>query len=403
MATSNLKRFNFVLPIIVSAFLIACGNKEQGAQGANGMPAMPVSVITASAGAVPISAEAVAQTEGAKEVEVRPRVGGIINKKLFEEGQPIKAGQIMFLIDPVPFRLAVDQAQAQMAQQNARIIQTEREAKRLKSLLDTQSISQREYDNAASDNAMAKASLMQYQAMVNEAKLNLSYTQVKAPSSGIAGRFLFSEGALVDANTSLLTSIVQISPIWVRFSFSDAELAKLGGRLHANNIQDLQLIMPDGSVYQEPGKLNFSASQIDPALGTQQLRAEFANAEQKLLPGQFVRIRVTTGMRDGVYLVPQTAVLTNDQGKFLMVVDNKDNKKVVAIRPVQVGGWQGTDWVILSGLNTGDQVIVDNLIKLRPGAEINPHPFGTPPAMPTQAPTQKGGIDKATKQSTEAK
>lgn len=370
-----------LLAVMLSMLVTACGQqKQEGAAGA-AMPAMPVSVVEMKPTSVPIRAEAVAQTEGAKEVEVRPRVGGILLKKLFQEGEPIKTGQVMFQIDPVPFQIAVQQAEAQLAQQKARIIQTQREADRLKGLLDTQSISQREYDNAVSDNAVATATLLQYEALLREAKLNLSYTSVTAPTSGIAGRFQFSEGALVSANTSLLTTIVQLSPIWVRFSLSDSELAALGGKLNSQSVKNVQLVLSDGTEFPESGKLNFSASEIDPALGTQQLRAVFDNADRSLLPGQFVRARVTTGTRDGVFIIPQTAVLTGDQGKFVYVVEKDANGKEVAnIRPIQEGNWEGDNWIILGGLKEGDKVVVDNLIKIRPGAPVASHPFGTPPA-----------------------
>ena len=381
MAAIALKVPKIIFITTLTMLVFACGKQEQASQSAAAMPPMPVSALEMKPTSVPITSEAVAQTEGAKEVEIRPRVGGILLKKMFQEGAAIKAGQTMFLIDPEPFKIALAQANAALAQQKARIEQTQREANRLKGLLATQSISQREYDNAVSDNAMAQASLMQYEAAVKEAQLNLSYTTVTAPTSGIAGRFLLSEGALVAANTSLLTTIVQVSPIWVRFSMSDYELAHLGGRLTGKEVQHINLILPNGSEYPEQGKLNFSASEIDPALGTQQLRAEFKNVNRQLLPGQFVRIKVTTGKRDGVFLIPQTSVLTGDQGKFVYVAEQDQAGKTVAtIRPVEVGSWQGTDWVILGGLKEGDQVLVDNLIKIRPGAAIAPHPFGTTPA-----------------------
>jgi membrane fusion protein (multidrug efflux system) len=372
--------------LVVSLLLIGCDKKEDTpGQVGGAMPAMPVGVIELKATSVPISAETVAQTEGAKEVEIRPRVGGILLKKLFEEGSPIKAGQAMFLIDPIPFQIALTNAKAQFSHQEARVVQTQREATRLEGLLATQSISKREADNASSDNIMARAELAQYEAGVREAQLNLSYTTVTSPLSGVAGRFEFSEGALVNANSSLLTKVSQISPIWVRFSFSDSELALLGGHLSPTRVKDVTLILPDGKVYAKKGKLNFAASSIDPQLGTQQLRATFENNDNALLPGQFVRIRVTTGMRDGVFLLPQTAVLTNDQGKFVFVVaKDKDGKAIAAIRPIVEGGWQGKDWVVLSGLNPGDQVIADNLIKVRPSIQVAPHPLGEAPAMPAK-------------------
>ena len=368
--THNTQRTIFV--IAITFFMVACGKSQESQQPV--MPAMPVSVLEMQPTTVPIQTEAVAQTEGAKEVEVRPRVGGILLKKLFAEGEEIKEGQPMFSIDPVPYQTQVSQANAQLAQQKARLVQTQREEVRLKQLLETKSISQREYDNAVSDQAIANASLRLYKALLNEAQLNLSYAKVKAPASGIAGRFLYSEGALVSANTSLLTTIVQTSPIWVRFSLSDSELAQLGGMLTEETVQGIALILPDGTQYAESGKLNFSASSIDPTLGTQQLRAEFKNADKKLIPGQFVRIRVTTGNNDGVFLVPQAAVLTGDQGKFVFVAEqDKEGKTIAAVRPVQAGGWSGQDWVILDGLKQGDKVIVDNLIKVRPGAPVTPN------------------------------
>lgn len=378
------------ITLVASLALVGCGKKTDAAAGQQ-MQAMPVSVVEVQPTSVPISVESVAQTEGAKEVEVRPRVGGIILKKLFEEGEPVKTGQAMFLIDPVPFQIALSQAKAQLAQQKARVEQTRREADRLKGLLATQSISQRDYDNATSDNAVAIATVQQGEAMVREAELNLSYTTVTAPASGVAGRFQFSEGALVAANTSLLTTVVQISPIWVRFSLSDSEVASLGGRLTEQSVKKVTLVLPDGTEYKQQGKLNFAASQIDPALGTQQLRATFENSDHKLLPGQFVRARITTGTRDGVFLVPQTSVLTGDQGKFVFVAETgKDGKATATVHPIKEGGWQGTDWVILSGLKAGDKVITDNLIKVRPGAPVAPHPLeaapaATPPADNKQA------------------
>jgi membrane fusion protein (multidrug efflux system) len=379
-----------LLVLALSLGLSACGkSSQQQNPAAGGMPAMPVTVQTVTAETIPVQTEVVAQTEGAKQIEVRPRVGGIVLKRLYQEGDAVKAGQDMFLIDPVPFQLQVDQAKALIAQQKARIEQTAREAQRLKGLLDSRSISQREYDNAASDNSVAAATLLQYQAQLREAELNLSYTHVKAPESGIAGRFVLSEGALVSANTTLLSTIVQLSPIWVRFSLSESELMALGGHLRPGRVQDVRLILADNSEYRQSGKINFSASQIDPALGTQQLRAEFQNADSALLPGQFVRVRLTTGKRDGVFLIPQTSVLTGQQGKFVFVAEkDKDGKTVAAVRPIVAGGWFDNRWTVLEGLKAGDQVIIDNLIKVRPGAPVAPHAPEAAPAQGAAAPVK---------------
>ncbi|MDP2152633.1 MAG: efflux RND transporter periplasmic adaptor subunit [Methylotenera sp.] len=376
-----------LIGVLAMSMLAACSKQESTAP-AQGMPPMPVSVVTMEPTSVPMSAEAVAQTEGAKEVEIRPRVGGILLKKLFEEGAPIKAGQAMFLIDPVPYQIALSNAKAQLAQQKARLDQAQRESQRLQALVATQSVSQREADNARSDSALALAGLAQYESAVREAELNLSYTTVTSPLSGVAGRFELSEGALISANTSLLSIVSQISPIWVRFSLSDAELAQLGGPLTQKGVKDVRLILPSGEEYPKSGQLNFAASGIDPQLGTQLLRATFENDDKRLLPGQFVRIRVITGKKDGVFVVPQTAVLSNDQGKFVYVANDKNE---VMIKPIVAGNWVGKDWVILSGLETGDKVIVDNIIKLRPGATVSPHPLSNPSASPAPKSNESAG------------
>ena len=374
--------------LIMSLAITGCNKNSQAPDQSQAGPALPVSVIQVQPVSVPISAEAVAQTEGAKEVEIRPRVGGILLKRLYEEGTRVKAGQPMFQIDPIPYQYALDQAKAQLAEQRARIIQTEREEHRLRELLATQAISQREYDNAGSDSAITRAALQAAEVRVRDAERNLSYTLVTAPVSGVSGRFQFSEGALVEANNSLLTTIVQLTPIWVRFSLSDNELAQLGGPLTEQKVKKVTLILPDGTEYGKEGELNFAASQIDPQLGTQQLRATFDNSDHRLLPGQFVRARVITGERSGVFLVPQVAVQTSELGKSVYVVNDKSE---ATVRPVVAGRWIGADWVILDGLKAGDKVIVDNLIKLRPGSPVAPHATGD---MPTEVPPSSPAADK---------
>ena len=376
--------------LLISTLLAACGqdNEQEAKPGAGAPPAMPVNVIEMQPTTIPISAEAVAQTEGAKEVEIRPRVGGILLKRLYEEGDPVKEGQAMFLIDPEPYKIALAQARAALAEQQARIEQARREEARLKGLLVTQSISEREYDTAVSELAVARATAQRAEASVREAELNLSYTSVTAPVGGISGRFRFSEGALVEPNTSLLTTVIQLSPIWVRFSFSDNELAELGGRLSQQNVKEVSLMLPDGTEYKEKGKLNFAASQIDPTLGTQQLRATFENRDRRLLPGQFVRARVVTGQRDGVFLLPQPAVMNSDQGSFVYVVNAQNQANP---QPVTTGNWVGKEWIVLDGLNAGDKVIVDNLLKIRPGMTVAPQLPGEQPAHggDAQTPSQQ--------------
>lgn len=328
-----------------------------------------VTIMNAKPISLPVSLETIAQTEGAKEIEIRPRVGGILLKRLYVEGAAVKAGDPLFLIDPEPFQHALAEAKAQFQEHTARVVRAKTEENRQRQLLAKNFVSQSAYDQAKADLAIAEAALQAAKARVRQAELNLSYTTVTAPVSGITGRSSFSEGTLVSANASLLTSLIQLSPIWVRFSFSDNELAQLGEHLNEKNVHRVSLILPDASEYQQEGKINFAASAIDPALGTQQLRATFENTDQRILPGQFVRIRVTAGKPRNVYVIPQVAVMTSDFGRFVYLVD--ENNTAIQ-RPVTVGNWIGTDWIILNGLNPGDRVVIDNLIKLTPRKAVEP-------------------------------
>jgi len=385
MRPSRLKPFA-VRPVLLALLaspalmLAGCGKEQPQNAGPGGMMnmAVPVTAVAVQPTSVRTSIEVVGQTEGAKETEVRARVGGILLQRTYEEGAVVKAGQKLFQIDRAPLEIALAQAKAQLAETQARVEQTSREAARLKNLLAQNAISQKEYDDTTSANAIAKANLLAAQAKVRDAELNLSYAQVTAPISGVTGRAQKSEGTLVSTGAdSLLTTITQTDPIWVRFSVADSELDQLPKRqLNKHTVKGVEVFGADGA---EPvaGKLNFAASNIDLKLGTLQLRAELPNSEGTLLPGQFVRVRLQTGERRGVFLVPQAAVLTSDKGKFVFVV-GPDGK--AGIKPVQAGEWQGKDWVILGGLKAGDQVIVDNLIKVRPGAPVKIQPAGAKPA-----------------------
>ena len=348
-------------------------------------PPLPVTVTAVQPTRVPITVEVMAQTEGAKETEVRAQVGGILVKQLYQEGAAVKAGQPLFQIDRKPYEIALAEARANLAEARAKVEQTVREEARLQGLLAKQYISRKAYDDAVSASAMARAVQQSAEAAMHKAQLNLSYTTVVAPVAGLSSRAVKSEGNLISTgDDSLLTSIHQSNPMWVRFSLSESDMARLpGGRLTRQTVTGVELKLPGGAVYPVQGQLNFLASSIDPTLGTQQFRAEFGNPDGALLPGQFVRARILAGEREGVFLVPQAAVAQTEQGYLVFLVD-AENK--VAPRPVQVGAWQGKYWVILGGLKAGDQVIVDHLMKLRPGASVAPHP---PQPAPVATPEGK--------------
>jgi membrane fusion protein, multidrug efflux system len=362
-----------LIGLLVLVWLTGCeqggANTPTASQAAAGVPAK---VLEVAPQRVPIVLEAVGQVQGSKEVEVRARVSGILLKRLYNEGDFVREGSSLFQIDPIPYQIALAQANAQIAQERARQEQTRREAVRLKALAEEKAISQKEFDDAISAQKMSDATLQAAEANLRQAELNLSYTLVTAPVSGIAGRIARSEGSLVTAgqDSSLLTTMNQVDPIWIRFSLSESDIAKVPDRSPERiKSAEVRLILPDGSLYPLKGRLNFAATQIDPRLATKELRAEFGNRGVQLLPGQFVRVRVTAGERANVFLVPQTAVIQTEK-TFLVFTLDKDNK--AAARPVQVGDWVGSDWMILSGLNPGDRVILDNLLKLRSGATVSP-------------------------------
>ncbi|HZR70205.1 MAG TPA: efflux RND transporter periplasmic adaptor subunit [Burkholderiales bacterium] len=371
---------SLLLSALVAASLAGCGREDsaRAATAQQGPPPVPAKVREVKPQPVPIVLEAVGQAQGSKEVEVRARVSGILLKRLYNEGQRVQAGAPLFQIDPATYEIALQQARAQLAQEQARQEQTRREAGRLKELAQQKAISQKEFDDAVSAEKLSAGSLQAAEARVREAELNLSYTKVTAPVSGVTGRIVRSEGSLVSPGAdSLLTTINQVQPIWVRFSLSESDLAKLPGRRVDANSAEVRVVLADGSEYPVKGRINFAAAQIDPRLATQELRAEFDNPRNRILPGDFVRVRLTGGQYKNAFLVPQQAVFQTEKGQFVFVLDG-ENK--ASVRPVKTGEWIGQDWLILDGLQPGDRVVVDNLMKLRPGAPVAPQLADAGPA-----------------------
>jgi len=351
------------LAVLVS--LAAC-SKTDAVDPSKGAPALGVSVITVAPRPVPIIVEAVGRTEGSKEVEVRSRVTGFVQKQLYAEGEAVRAGVPLYRIERAPFESALAQARATLNQDRARLEQAQRENNRLQPLVAKRAISQREADDSATGLKQAEAAVQSSEARVRDAELNLSYTDVAAPIAGITGRSQRSEGSLVNAgaDNSLLTTLTQTDPIWVRFSLSESEHAGLRG--NAGKRAEVRLVMADDKEYPAKGRLNFAGSTVDSKLGTVQLRAEFANPDLALLPGQFVRTQLIAGLKEAI-VVPQGAVAQNDQGRFVWLI-GPDGKALQ--RKVQTGAWVGRDWIINDGLKAGEVVIVDNLIKLRPGTPV---------------------------------
>ena len=342
--------------------LTACGGKADP----NAEKPVPVTTRTVAVGSAPIVLEAVGRTEGSKEVEIRARVSGIVQKRLYNEGSFVRAGTPLFQIDRAPFEIALAQAKAAADQAEATNDQARREADRVSGLLASSAVSKRVAEEASTAYRSATASLAAARAAVREAELNLSYTSVVAPISGVTGRALHSEGSLVTANTdsSLLTTLSQTNPIWVRFALSESEHESL--RRAGDEKSTVELVLADGTTYGDQGHLNFAGSTVDQSLGTVQLRAEFPNPNLAILPGQFATIRLDAGTQQ-VITVPQTAVLQGTQGRFVWTI-GADGKAMQ--RDVEVGDWVGQDWIIRKGLKEGDTVILDNVMKLNPGVAV---------------------------------
>ena len=361
-----------------SVILVGCGPDASHAQeagpGANGPPPAAVAVLTLAAASVAKDYEYVGQTAGSRDVEVRARVPGILLKRNFAEGGTVRQGQSLYSLDPAPFQAALKRADADVAAAEARVAQATRTLNRLKPLWEARAVSQREHDDAASVEQVARADVLGARARRDEAALNLGYTKVEAPLSGAAGRSQVSEGTLVAGPGTLLTTLTQTDPMKVRFGIADTDQMKWRNEAAAGQLQlpahgafTVEIKLADGSVYPHQGKLLFSDTRVSGDTGTVEAEAEVPNPGGALKPGQFVRVRLMGAVRPRALVVPARAVLEGPQGSFVYVA--ADGK--AAPKPVQVGDQLGDRWVIDSGLVSGDQVIVDGMARIFfPGAPI---------------------------------
>jgi membrane fusion protein (multidrug efflux system) len=359
----------FAMSVLAMAIPIVQGCQPKDVQHAAAPQAMPVTVDSVKPVVVPIAHEVVAYAEASKTVEVRARVGGILEDQVYADGAHVKAGQVLYKIDRVPLQLAVDQLRADAMEAVAKSKQAIREENRMQSLFAGKSVSRKDYDDAISTREMAQAAQASAKSALKKAELDLSYANVTAPVDGIASRAEKSIGSLITTGTdSLLTSIVQLDPVWVNFSLTQKELASMGlEKVGAKGITSVDAVLEDGSKYPVQGHINFIDSKINSEMSTIQMRAEFPNPEGKLLPGQFMKLKLNAGSFNDAFLIPQSAVLQSDAGRFVYTVGAENTVKVT---PIKAGPWQGKDWVILGGLETGDKVVIDNLIKLRPGVPV---------------------------------
>lgn len=356
--------------LAAAAVLSACGRPAAGPPAAP--PPPEVTVVVVEPQPLELAFEAPGRLQGSREVEVRARVRGILEAWLYREGEPVRAGQPMFRIDPAPYRAAVERARGAVGEAEARLARALRDVARLEPLAAQEAVSRRELDDALSERDEAEAALDSTRAAMTSAELELGWTVVTAPVAGVSGRALASQGTLVDdGERSLLATISRIDPMWALFTFSARDFERLRGELERGGGRldqlEVELVLADGRVHPRRGRLNFSGSQVDPATGSIELRAEVDNADGALLPGGFVRVALRGVQRPAAIAVPQRAVQQGPDGAFVLVVDAAGKAER---RPIAASEWRGDRWLVESGLAAGERVIVDGALKVGPGAEV---------------------------------
>jgi len=383
---SWLLRFLATAMVVATAFLLpACESKKE----ASAPPPPPVvTTMDIVQRDVPVSFEYVAQTQSSHLVNIQARVSGFLDKRLYTEGAVVKEGQVLFQMDAKPFQVQLDQAMAALAKQEAALETARLNLERTKPLTEQNALSQKDLDDATGQYQSAAAATEQAKAQVESAKLNLSYTTITSPVTGLSSSARQTDGTYINPQNSLLTTVSVLNPIWVNFSISENEMYKYReqtakGLLRSPNYKDfeVEIILVDGSIYPYKGQMTFAEPSYNAQTGTFLVRATVNNPEGLLRPNQYVRARVKGSVRPNAILVPQRAVHQGSRGHFVWVVGKESKTEQ---RPVVVGDWQGDDWFIYEGLKSGEKLVVDGGLTLRPGMTVAPKASGA--GQPSGAP-----------------
>ncbi|MEI7967550.1 MAG: efflux RND transporter periplasmic adaptor subunit [Betaproteobacteria bacterium] len=360
--------------------LSACGRKPEGPPPRG--PAA-VSVVTAERRDTPVAFEFVAQTQSPRQVDIHARVPGFLDKRVYTEGALVRSGEVLFLLDPQPFQVQLKQAQAALSKSDAALVTSRANLDRVRPLAEKNALSRKDLDDATGQAASYAASVDQARAQVDAARLDLSYTRIVSPVTGMAGAANVAEGTYVNQQNSLLTTVSVLSPMRVNFSMSENEMQRYrrevaSGRLRApaDRAYLVDVLLGDGTVFPHTGRITFTDPSFNARTGTFEIRALVDNPDNILRPNQFVRARVRGALRPGAVAVPQRAVQQGPNGAFVWVV----TEGKAQMRPVVPGDWIGDAWFIDEGLSGGEKVVVDGAMLLAPGAPVTVAPLA--PAAP---------------------
>ena len=377
------------------AILLSVGPTLALAQQSAGQarPPTPVSVVEIKPENTPATFEFTGKTASSRQVEINARVEGYLEKIAYTEGSLVKENQLLFQLDPKPFQAALDSAKANLAQQEAALTRARQTLARVKPLAKQNAVSQQDLDNATAGVLTSEAQVQAAKANVEQAQLNLGYTTIRSPLTGLSSSSNYREGALIRSGGtgSQLTTIVQINPMWVNFGVGENEVLKLRAQQEAGQLKgpglskvEVELILADGATYPQKGQITYTDPVVNAQTGTYNIRAVVPNPDNQLSPGQFVRVQIKGAFRPNAIMVPQVAVMQGPNGKFVFVVA-PDNTAVP--RPVQVGDWYGDQWIINAGLEAGDRVVVDGAVRLQPGAPVQIKPAAAPAPEPAKVPS----------------
>jgi membrane fusion protein (multidrug efflux system) len=360
--------------------------------------ATEVTAFTVAKKDAPVAFEFVAQTQSSHEVEIRARVAGFLEKRMYREGDRVRAGQVLFVMDKKPFEASLQSAKGVLEQQRARLVVAEQNLARVRPLAADNAVSKKDLDDAIGAERSARAAVLAAEGEVRTAQLNLSYTTILSPVDGLSGYARKEEGSYVTPGESgFLTYVSQVDPMWINFSVSENELLKWRTDIDAGRLRfpksgefDVQVVLADGTVFPNRGRINFISPTFNKETGTFLVRTEVANRDAALRPGQFVRARVNGAVRPNAIEVPQRAVLQGNKSNYVWVIDKEGKARE---RSVEVGEWHGDDWFITRGLEPGERIVVDGAVRV---AADMPVKIVEKPAAATGAPTASAGVASAT-------